>query len=99
MPSELTRADVEAVAALAHLELTDEETRVFVRQLAEILAYADDLQAVDTTGVPATAHVSAELRTERADEPGPSLAVDDALANAPDKAPGGGFFRVPRVLA
>jgi aspartyl-tRNA(Asn)/glutamyl-tRNA(Gln) amidotransferase subunit C len=96
--SELTRADVEAVAALAHLELTDDETRLFVRQLAEILTYARQLQDVDTTGVPATAHVSAEPRPERADEPRPSLAVDEAVANAPDRAPGGGFFRVPRVL-
>ena len=56
--SSLTIADVERIAALAHLELTDEEKQLFTRQLADILDYAEQLQAVDTTGVPATAHVT-----------------------------------------
>jgi aspartyl-tRNA(Asn)/glutamyl-tRNA(Gln) amidotransferase subunit C len=93
----LTIADVERVAALAHLELTDEETQLFTRQLADILAYAEQVQAVDTTGVPATSHVNAH-GVERDDVPVPSLAVDDALANAPDGAPSAGLFRVPRVI-
>ena len=60
--SSLTVADVERIAALAHLELTDEEKQLFTRQLADILNYAEQLQAIDTTGVPATAHVSATTR-------------------------------------
>ena len=91
--SSLTIADVERIAALAHLELTDEEKRLFTRQLADILNYAEQLQAIDTTGVPATAHVAA-----RPDEPRPSLPVEDVLANAPDGAPDAGLFRVPRVI-
>ena len=58
----LTIADVERIAALAHLELTPEEKQLFTRQLADILAYAEQLQAIDTTGVPATAHVNAATR-------------------------------------
>ena len=96
--SSLTIADVERIAALAHLELTDEEKHLFTRQLADILNYAEQLQAIDTTGVPATAHVSAATGVERPDEPRPSLPTADALANAPDAAPDAGLFRVPRVI-
>ena len=96
--STLTIADVERIAALAHLELTNEEKQLFTRQLADILDYAAQLQAVDTTGVPATAHVNTSLGVERPDEPRPSLPTDEALANAPDGAPEAGLFRVPRVI-
>ena len=95
--STLTIADVERIAALAHLELTDEEKQLFTRQLADILSYAEQLQAVDTAGVPATAHVNAAQR-DRADEPRPSLPRQEAIANAPDGAPEAGLFRVPRVI-
>jgi len=94
----LTVADVERIAALAQLELTDEEKQLFTRQLADILAYAEQVQAIDTSGVPATAYVNAAQRTERDDEPRPCLAVEDAIANAPDAAPDAGLFRVPRVI-
>jgi aspartyl-tRNA(Asn)/glutamyl-tRNA(Gln) amidotransferase subunit C len=94
----LTIADVERIASLAHLELTEEQKQLFTRQLADILEYAQQVQAIDTSGVPATAHVHAGQRTEREDEPRPSLPVEDALANAPDPAPQGDLFRVPRVI-
>ena len=102
--SSLTIADVERIAALAHLELTDEEKHLFTRQLADILNYAEQLQAIDTTGVPATAHVTTtgsegeSHGVERADEPRPSLTSAEALTNAPDGAPDAGLFRVPRVI-
>jgi aspartyl-tRNA(Asn)/glutamyl-tRNA(Gln) amidotransferase subunit C len=96
--STLTAADVERIAALAHLELTDEEKQLFTRQLADILNYAEQLQAVDTTGVPATAHVHTTEGVERPDEPRPSLSTGDAIANAPESAPDAGLFRVPRVI-
>ena len=98
MPSALTIADVERIAALAQLELTAAEKTLFARQLADILSYAEQVQALDTSGVPATAHVHAHERTERDDEPHPSLPVQDALANAPDAAVDAGLFRVPRVI-
>ena len=96
--SRLTVADVERIAALAHLELTEEEKQLFTKQLADVLSYAEQLQAIDTTGVPATAHVTAAAGLEREDEPRQSLSVEDAMANAPDGAPDAGLFRVPRVI-
>ena len=98
MAPTLTIADVERIAALAHLELTAEEKILFTRQLADVLVYAQQVQAIDTSGVPATAHVHAGQRTEREDEPRDSLSLADALRNAPDAAPGAGLFRVPRVM-
>ena len=94
----LTIADVERIAALAQLELTDDEKRLFAQQLADILQYAEQVQAVDTSGVPPTDHVNMAQRTERDDDPRPSLPTDEAIANAPDRAPAAGLFRVPRVI-
>jgi aspartyl-tRNA(Asn)/glutamyl-tRNA(Gln) amidotransferase subunit C len=98
MPTHLTIADVERIAALAQLELTDEEKELFTRQLGDILGYAEQVQAIDTSGIEPTAHVNAAQRTERDDVPRPSLPVDEALANAPDSARDAGLFRVPRVI-
>jgi aspartyl-tRNA(Asn)/glutamyl-tRNA(Gln) amidotransferase subunit C len=98
VPTILTIADVERIAALAQLELTEEEKQLFTRQLADILHYAEQVQAIDTSGVPATAHVNAAQRTERDDEPRPCLSVEEAMANAPDSASDAGLFRVPRVI-
>lgn len=94
----LSLADVERVAELAHLELTDEEKQLFARQLADVLAYAEQVQRIDTAGVPATAQVSGAPGHERPDEPVESLTTADILANAPDGAPEAGLFRVPRVI-
>ena len=98
MPTTLTIADVERIAALAQLDLTAEEKQLFTNQLADILHYAEQVQAIDTSGVPPTDHVNANQRTEREDAPRPSLTTDDAIANAPDGSPEGGLFRVPRVI-
>jgi aspartyl-tRNA(Asn)/glutamyl-tRNA(Gln) amidotransferase subunit C len=98
MSTPLSLADVERIASLAYLELTDEEKHLFTRQLAEILAYAEQVQALDTSGVPATAHVLAQPRGEREDTPRPSLPVADALANAPEAETDAGLFKVPRVI-
>ena len=99
--SGLTRADVERIAALAHLDLSADEKTRFARQLADILDYAQQLQAVDTTGVPGTAHVHAggpDTSAERDDALRPSLSPAEAVANAPDAAADAGLFRVPRVI-
>ena len=98
VPTILTIADVERIAALAQLELTHEEKQLFTRQLADILAYAEQLQGVDTNGVPPMAHVHAGESSERPDEPRPSLSVAEALANAPDTELDAGLVRVPRVI-
>ncbi len=97
MPTQLTPADVERIAALAHLELTEAETERFTRQLGDILTYFDRLQHIDTTGVPATTNPVMSAPVMREDTPRPSMSRDEALANAPD--PGGnGLFRVPKVI-
>jgi aspartyl-tRNA(Asn)/glutamyl-tRNA(Gln) amidotransferase subunit C len=99
VPSDFTRERVAAIAALANLELDPSEVEMFARQLADILAYADEVQQVDTTGVPPTTTVAAEAGADRDDEVGPSLELGDALANAPDALRDPGLFRVPRILS
>jgi aspartyl-tRNA(Asn)/glutamyl-tRNA(Gln) amidotransferase subunit C len=98
MAETLTSDDVRRVAALAHLELTGGEVETFTRQLGDILAYARQVQAVDTTGIPPTAHVLAGAPVERDDTIVPCLERDAALAAAPDPALDAGLFRVPRVI-
>ena len=98
MAAPLTIADVERIAALAHLQLTNAEKQLFTRQLAEILAYAEQVQELDTTGVPATAHVDVTHRAEREDAPRPCLPVEAAVDGAPEADPRAGLFRVPRVI-
>lgn len=97
MPAALSQSQVEAVAALANLELSAAELQLFGRQLADILTYVEQLQAIDTTGVPPTASVITEV-TDRSDTPRPSLDRDEALMNAPDSNPSAGLFKVPRVI-
>ena len=86
------------MAALAHLELTEAEVGTFTRQLGDILEYARQVQAIDTSGVPPTSHVLAGEPVERDDVAAACLDRDAALAAAPDAAPEAGLFRVPRVI-
>ncbi|MGB7219519.1 MAG: Asp-tRNA(Asn)/Glu-tRNA(Gln) amidotransferase subunit GatC [Vicinamibacterales bacterium] len=97
MSAGFTRERVAAIAALAHLDLDSTELDLFARQLGDILAYADQLQRIDTTGVPPTTAVLTTHPSDRADELRPSLTRDEVLANAPDGADAG-LFRVPRVI-
>jgi aspartyl-tRNA(Asn)/glutamyl-tRNA(Gln) amidotransferase subunit C len=98
MSSALSREDVLRIAELARLELTADEVELFTRQLADILEYVEQIQALDTTGVPPTSHVM-HRPLERPDEPRESLPRDAALANAPEAATESGLFKVPRVMA
>ena len=98
MSADFTRADVEAIAALAQLELDRNEIDLFARQLGEILEYAVQVQRIDTSGVPPTAAVVVGHEGDRPDEVRPSLDPSEALANAPDGAAQAGLFRVPRVV-
>jgi aspartyl-tRNA(Asn)/glutamyl-tRNA(Gln) amidotransferase subunit C len=93
-----SRAQVEAVAALANLELTESEIELFAKQLGDILEYANQVQSIDTTGVPPTASVVTRHSADRADAIVPSLDRADALANAPDASLQAGLFKVPRVI-
>jgi len=96
--SSLGIAEVERVAALARLDLTEDEKHLFAKQLTDILTYAEQVQRIDTSGIAATAHVHPEQRVEREDTPAPSLPVAAAMANAPDADPDAGLFKVPRVI-
>ncbi len=98
MPGPFSRAQVEAIAALARLELDPSEVELFTRQLGDILAYADQVQQIDTAGVPPTAYVVIRPGADRPDRVAPSLDLNDALANAPDAAISAGLFKVPRVI-
>ena len=95
----LTLSEVEHIAELARLELTDEEKQRFRQQLSEILEYAARLQSIDTSALslPSAVTPAAPGRSVlRSDVPGPSLELKEVLANAPQAE--GGQFRVPPVL-
>jgi len=98
MASSFTRDDVAEIAALAHLEIASTELELFARQLGEILAYAEQVQQVETTGIPATSAVVSDHTVDREDRVLPSLSREDALANAPDAELESGLFKVPRVF-
>ncbi len=93
---EITKEQVEHVARLARLEVSEDEKTVFARQLSGILTYIDQLKGLDTAGVEPTATVLPTDNVFRDDAVRPSLTQEQALANAPDQADG--FFRVPKIL-
>jgi aspartyl-tRNA(Asn)/glutamyl-tRNA(Gln) amidotransferase subunit C len=92
----ITVETVDQVAKLAHLTLTADERELFARQLQEVLAYAEAIQAIDTSAVEPMSHASTESPL-REDVASPGLSRDEALSAAPDAADG--LFRVPRVIA
>lgn len=98
MPVHFSREEVQAIATLAQLELTDAEIDLFARQLGDILGYAEQVQRIDTTGVPPTARVVTGHDADRPDQPHPSLSREVALAGAPDASLDAGLFKVPRVI-
>jgi aspartyl-tRNA(Asn)/glutamyl-tRNA(Gln) amidotransferase subunit C len=92
----LSAEQVRWVAHLARLELTDAELGTMTPQLSAIVDYVNQLQQVNTEGVEPMAHALEIHNVFRADEPAPSLPVDEALANAPQRH--GDFYAVPAVL-
>jgi aspartyl-tRNA(Asn)/glutamyl-tRNA(Gln) amidotransferase subunit C len=92
----LSPAQVEHVAELAQLALSDEEKELFGRQLSTILEYAERLQQLDTDAIPPTSTVLPLENVMRDDKTRPSLPLADVLANAP--AVEEDCFQVPVVL-
>jgi len=92
----LEREEVQHVARLARLHLSDEELERMREQLDAILAYIDKLRELDVEGVEPTSHAVPLLDVMRDDALRPCLPQEEALANAPDRA--GEFFRVPRII-
>ena len=92
----ITRQDIEKVALLARLRLSEAETDAMFNELGQILAYVDQLGQVNTDGVEPMAHAIERQNVFRADEVTPSLPRDEALANAPHHDDRG--YLVPAVL-
>jgi aspartyl-tRNA(Asn)/glutamyl-tRNA(Gln) amidotransferase subunit C len=92
----LSREEVQHIARLARLGMTETELERFREQLSNILENFEILQPVDTTDVPPTAQAIPLQSVVRDDEVAPSLPPDDVLANAPQRD--GEFFRVKAVL-
>ena len=92
----LTLAQVEHIAELAKLALSDDEKARYQEQLSAILEYAERLQAVDTSAISPTATVLPLRNVMRADEPRDSMSREDVLANAPQIE--ADCFRVQAVL-
>ena len=92
----ISRDDVAHVAALARLRLTDDELDRFTEQLGAVLDHAADVAALDTSGVPPTAHPLPLANVLRSDTVTPGLDRDEVMAQAP--AAEEGRFRVPRIL-
>lgn len=92
----LTVEEVEHIAELARLDLTDDEKARYREQLSEILEYAARLQTIDTSHISPTASILAGRSILRPDIPAEGLNIDQALKNAPST--GDRQFRVPPVL-
>jgi aspartyl-tRNA(Asn)/glutamyl-tRNA(Gln) amidotransferase subunit C len=92
----LTRADVEKVALLARLQLSEAELETMTGQLAQVIGYVDQLAQVDTEGVEPMAHAVEVTNVFAPDVVEPSLPREQALANAPHH--NGRGYLVPAVL-
>jgi aspartyl-tRNA(Asn)/glutamyl-tRNA(Gln) amidotransferase subunit C len=97
----ITESDIRKIAALAHLEITDDELRTLAPQVASIVEYVEQLNALDTSHVePAIGGLTPEgerTAAVREDRTRPSLGQSLALEQAPE--PSHGHFRVPKVIA
>jgi len=94
--SKISKKDVEYVAKLARLKLSEIEKKAHAEQLNKILGYMDKLNQLDTTHIKPTSHVVEMQNVFREDAVNPSIPIDNALQNAPDKKDN--FFRVPKVI-
>jgi len=92
----LTREDIEKVALLSRLRLTDDELTQMTTQLGAILGYVDRLSQVDTEGIEPMAHAVERSNVFRDDTETPMLPREEALANAPKTD--GQYFLVPQIL-
>ena len=92
----ITLEDVEKVAKLARLEVSPAEKEAFAKQLSQILTHVEKLKEYDTQGIEPTAAVLGAVNVFREDIVRPSLPVDKALTNAPERE--GDAFAVPKII-
>ncbi len=90
------KMDIEKVARLARLELSEDEKETFGNQMEQILTYMEQLNGIDTTGVEPTSHAIPVYNVFRDDEVKPSFPKEEVLAIAPEEEDG--HFRVPRII-
>ncbi len=93
----LSEKDVQYVARLSRLELSEPEVHLYSQQLSSILGYIEQLNTLDTKDVEPLAHVLDLRNVFRADEVKPSLSQKEILANGPETA--AGHFKVPKIQA
>ena len=91
----ITIKDVEHVAKLARLELTEEEKEVFTHQLGDVLAHVEKMNSVDTTGVEPMNHAIDFYNVMREDNKIYENTREELMSNAPDVE--GEFFKVPKI--
>lgn len=94
--SKISEKEVEHIANLARIELTEEEKRSFTEQFNTILEYFEIINDLDTEDVPPTSHVIDVTNAFREDQVSPSLAIEDVLKNASKKERG--FFKAPKII-
>ena len=92
----ITRQEVQRIAQLARLELTESEKDAFGKQLNQVLGYVQKLKTFHTDGVDAMTTVLEQTNVFRTDEVQPSLPVEQVMANAPESLEE--FFCVPRII-
>lgn len=92
----ITTEKVRHVAKLARLKIEEAELERLAEQLDNVLQYMESLNAVDTSGVPPTAHVLSACNAFRPDSARTSMNRDEALSNAPETEDG--FFVVPKII-
>lgn len=92
----ITKEDIEHIAVLARLSLSEEEKELFGSQLSNILDYMETLNELDTKDIEPTSHVLSLSNVMRDDTPGHSISREDALMNAPDHTEK--FYRVPKII-
>jgi aspartyl-tRNA(Asn)/glutamyl-tRNA(Gln) amidotransferase subunit C len=92
----ITKGEIEHIAVLARLSLSEEEKGLFGSQLSSILDYMGKLNELDTKDIEPTSHVLPLNNVMRDDIPFPSIPREDALINAPSHTEK--FFRVPKII-
>lgn len=92
----ITKKDVQYIAHLSRIHLTDEETEKFTKNLEDILGYIEKLNKLDVSNVKPTSHVLPLKNVFRKDEPRPSLAQKDVVKLSKDSDKGA--FKVPQVV-
>lgn len=92
----ISKEEIEHIASLARLSLSEKEKELFGSQLSSILDYMEKLNELDTKDIEPTSHVLPLSNVMRDDIPRPSIPREDALLNAPDHTDK--FYRVPKII-